>query len=85
MGMLNTLVPQFLTIISEDGDREVVMATVDVIHDLLEKVGVAVLQVPDATDHILTRMKLIFMHKVGHASTFAPLSLTLQKWANDLQ
>ncbi|XP_045193420.2 importin-4-like [Mercenaria mercenaria] len=63
--MLNTLVPRFLSIIADDDDREVVMATVDVIHDLLEKVGQPVLQVPDATDQILTKMKLIFIHKVA--------------------
>ena len=63
--MLNTLVPRFLSIIADDDDREVVMATVDVIHDLLEKVGQPVLQVQDATDQILTKMKLIFMHKVN--------------------
>ena len=62
--MLNTLVPQFLNVISEDSDREVVMATVDVMHDLLEKIGQPVLLVPDATDLILTKMKLIFVHKV---------------------
>ncbi|XP_052817169.1 importin-4-like [Mya arenaria] len=65
MGMLNTLVPKFLTIISEDDDREVVMSTVDVIHDILEKIGQPVLQVPEATDQILTKMKLIFIHKVA--------------------
>jgi hypothetical protein len=62
--MLNTLIPRFLSIIADDDDREVVMATVDVIHDLLEKVGQPVLQVQDATDQILTKMKLIFIHKV---------------------
>lgn len=63
--MLNTLVPKFLDMIAEDTDREVVMATVDVLHDLLEKVGQPVLQVQDATDQILTKMKLIFIHKVS--------------------
>ncbi|KAH3769238.1 hypothetical protein DPMN_170487, partial [Dreissena polymorpha] len=65
MEMLNNLVPKFLHVISEDTDREVVMATVDVVHDLLEKIGQPVLQVPNATDQILTRMKLIFIHKVA--------------------
>ena len=62
--MLNTLIPKFLSVIEEERDREVVMATVDVIHDLLEKVGQPVLQVENATDQILTKMKLIFTHQV---------------------
>jgi len=65
--MLNTLIPKFLTIIEEETDREVVMATVDVIHDLLEKIGQPVLEVPNSTDHILTKMKLIFTHQVSCA------------------
>ena len=63
--MLNTLVPKFLTIIADDSDREVVMTAVDNIHDMLEKIGAPVLQVPNATDQILTKMKLIFTHQVS--------------------
>ena len=63
--MLNTLVPKFLSIIADESDREVVMTAVDNIHDMLEKIGAPVLQVPNATDQILTKMKLIFTHQVS--------------------
>ena len=39
------------------------MAMVDVVHDLLEKVGQPVLQVENATEQILTKMKLIIPPK----------------------
>ena len=62
--MLNTIVPKYLSIIADESDREVVMTAVDNIHDMLEKIGAPVLQVPNATDQILTKMKLIFTHQV---------------------
>ncbi|KAL3859840.1 hypothetical protein ACJMK2_010031 [Sinanodonta woodiana] len=65
MNMLKTVIPKFLTVIKEDVDRVVVMTTVDVIHDILEKIGEMVLQVTGASEQILFCMKEIFTHQVA--------------------
>ncbi|KAK7114904.1 importin-4-like [Littorina saxatilis] len=63
--MLCTVVPKYLEIAKEDQDRTVVMAAVDSLHELLERLGLAVLQVTNTTDAILQGMKDIFTHKVA--------------------
>ncbi|KAK3601657.1 hypothetical protein CHS0354_038220 [Potamilus streckersoni] len=65
INMLKTVMPKFLTVIKEDLDRVVVMTTVDVIHDILEKIGEMVLQVTGASEQILICMKEIFTHQVA--------------------
>ncbi|KAL5021050.1 hypothetical protein ScPMuIL_000205 [Solemya velum] len=63
--MLTVVVPKFLEIIKQDEDRELVMATVDTLHELLQKIGQMVLTITGATDAILTRMKEIFTHQTA--------------------
>ncbi|XP_076449742.1 importin-4-like [Babylonia areolata] len=63
--MLCTVVPKFLEIAKQEPDRTVVMSAVDSLQELLEKLGVAVLQVTNTTDLILQTMKDIFTHKVA--------------------
>ena len=63
--MLCTVVPKLLEIARQDQDRTVVMSAVDSLHELLERLGAAVLQVTNTTDAILQGMKDIFTHKVG--------------------
>lgn len=63
--MLCTVVPKYIEIAREDQDRTVVMSAVDSLHELLERLGLAVLQVTDTTDSILQTMKDIFTHQVA--------------------
>jgi len=63
--MLCTVVPKFLEIARQDQDRTVVMSAVDSLHELLERLGAAVLQATNSTDAILQTMKDIFTHKVS--------------------
>ncbi|KAL8619425.1 hypothetical protein ACOMHN_011776 [Nucella lapillus] len=63
--MLCKVVPRLLEEAKVDRDRTVVMSAVDTLQELLEKLGVAVLQVTNTTDLILQTMKDIFTHKVA--------------------
>lgn len=62
--MLLTVVPLALEAIKADPDREVVMAAVDTINEMLNKIGRPMLSITGTTDVILTRMKEIFTHQV---------------------
>lgn len=66
--VLNTMMlgvmPKFLETIKTELDRTVVMAGVDAIQEMLEKIGQPVLTVTGATDAILMAVKEIFSHKV---------------------
>ncbi|KAK7498967.1 hypothetical protein BaRGS_00009776 [Batillaria attramentaria] len=64
--MLCVVVPKFLEITKTDSDRTVVMSAVDSLHEVLERLGGAVLQVTNATDAILQTMKDVFTHKVAY-------------------
>ena len=62
--MLVEILPKYFSIIRQDVDRTVVMAAVDAIHEILNKIGAPVLQMTSATDVILSVVKEIFTHKV---------------------
>ena len=50
----------------EDADRQVVMIAIDTTFDMLDKIGLPVIQVEGVKDAILTRMKEAFTHKVEY-------------------
>ncbi|XP_041375551.1 importin-4-like [Gigantopelta aegis] len=63
--MLVAIIPKYVSIIREDVDRTVVMAAVDALQDILNKIGMLVLQITEATDVILSVVKEIFTHKLA--------------------
>ena len=54
----------FLTIIQEDVDREVAMATLEGLDDVIEKIGEPVIQYSGMTDKIITAVKSVLQGKV---------------------
>ncbi|KAJ8302474.1 hypothetical protein KUTeg_018870 [Tegillarca granosa] len=62
--MITAVIPKLIDIIKEDKDRMVVMTAIDTISDMLEKIGLPVIQTQGYADAILTKMKEIFTHKL---------------------
>ncbi|XP_071092179.1 importin-4-like [Haliotis cracherodii] len=63
--MMPVVIQKLLEVVKTDMDRTVVMAAVDALHDMLEKIEEPVLSESGSTDAILTTVKEIFTHKLA--------------------
>ena len=62
--MLSSTLMNFLTIIQEDVDREVTMATLESLAEVIEKIGDPVVQYSGMTDRIISTVKTVLQEKV---------------------
>ena len=63
---ISAVILKLLQVMKEDADRQVVMIAIDTTFDMLDKIGLPVIQVEGVKDAILTRMKEAFTHKVQY-------------------
>ena len=62
--MISSAVPKYLNAIKTELCRTTVMQAVDSLQEMLDKIGMPVLEISGAAEAILTAMKEIFTHKV---------------------
>ncbi|KAK3085593.1 hypothetical protein FSP39_005824 [Pinctada imbricata] len=65
MNFISAVMVKLLQVMKEDIDRLVVMAAIDTTFEMLNKIGLPVIQVEGVKDAILTRMKEAFTHKLS--------------------
>ncbi len=67
--MITASVPKFLTVIQEDSEVQVAIATLDIINEMLGKIGHPITQCTGMPEKILTTVRDVLQQKVKTTRT----------------